>query len=89
MYHYVRDSNSELAEDNTSDDEPISESDREQPKELLKDKQLEDDSVDLFVNTSPPLTGAEMVELHHTSDPMLVPSSDSLFSPNHPLESID
>ena len=87
MYHYVRESNPDLAEDHTSQDEQTSE---ESPKKFLKDKELEDDSVDLFVNTSPPLTGAEMVELHHTSDPLLEQSSPhTLFSPSHPLELID
>ena len=93
MYHYIRDSNPDLVggditpEDNSS---AVPETDREEIKKFLKDKELEDNSVDLFVNTSPPAAGAEMVELRHSNDPLLEPSlTNSLFSPNHPLECSD
>ena len=88
MYHYLRESNPDLVEDHISKDSPPPEADKQPSRRRLGDKELEEDSIDLFTNVSQPQSSAEMVELHHTPDPLLDPSPNFL-SPSHPLESID
>ncbi|KAI6645746.1 hypothetical protein LOD99_13009 [Oopsacas minuta] len=87
MYHYLRESNPNLVEDHISKDSPPSDQDKP-PRYRLGSKELEEDSVDLFTNTSPPIS-AEMVEIHSPPDPLLDSSQDFPLSPSHPLEYID